>query len=254
MTSSRHRHRAEARNRAEICQNSLSPQVNNSALKTQPRSRPNTESAWPDTPAMAHRRARRVLEQRRLFCLEVGNLRLIGLLGLGPASIFTCSLDRLLTASTSYTKMPHMTLCSNSNQKDLLRSLMAKNIALAASSAGIIRQPYDGDSYLNVTKELRSHFSISGILINIDIVDVLRRWHSNHTVTQTSKSTGILKMAKADYAHATLNTDINFYASRTFISITDDAKDTGRLKDKVEFGRYKYSWKDQDFQVYVADY
>lgn len=117
---------------------------------------------------------------------------------------------------------------------------MAKNIALAASSAGI-RQPYDGDSYLNVMKELRSHFLKSGILINIDIVDVLRRWHSNHTVTQTSKSTGILKLAKADYAHATLNTDIEFYVSRTFISITDDAKDTERLKDKVKFERYKYS-------------
>ena len=149
--------------------------------------------------------------------------------------------------------MPHMTSYSNSNQKDLLRSLMAKNIALAASSAGI-RQPYDGDSYLNVMKELRSHFLKSGILINIDIVDVLRRWHSNHTVTQTSKSTGILKLAKADYAHATLNTDIDFYASRTYKPITDDAKDTGRLKDKVEFGRYKYSWKDQDFHVYAADY
>jgi len=158
---------------------------------------------------MAHRRARRVLEQRRLFCPR--------------------------------------------NQEDLLRSLMAKNIALAASTAGI-RQPYDVDPYLNVMKELRSHFSKSGILINIGIVDVLRRWHSNHTVTQTSKSTGILKLAKAGYAHATLDTDIDFYAPRTYKPITDDAKDTGRLKDKVEFGRYKYSWKDQDFQVYVADY
>jgi len=45
----------------------------------------------------------------------VGNLRLIGLVGLGPASrVFTCSLlDRLLTASTPYTKMPHMTSYSN---------------------------------------------------------------------------------------------------------------------------------------------
>ncbi len=146
MTSSRHRHRDEARNRAEICQNvqlSFSPQVNNSALKTQPRPRPNTESAWPDAPAMTHRRARRVLEQRRLFCPR--------------------------------------------NQKDLLRSLMTKNIALAASSASI-RQLYDDDSYLNVMKELRSHFSKSRILINIDIVDVLRRWHSNHRNSQIGKS------------------------------------------------------------------
>ncbi len=68
------------------------------------------------------------------------------------------------------------------NQKDLLRSLVAKNIAVAASSAGV-RQPYEGDLYLNVMKELRSHFSKSGILTNIGIVDVLRRWHPNHTIT-----------------------------------------------------------------------
>jgi len=112
----------------------------------------------------------------------------------------------------------------------------------------------DGDPHLNVIKELRSHFSKSGILTNIGIVDVLRRWHPNHTITQTPKSTGILKLAKAGYAHATLDTGIDFYASRTYKPATDDAKGTGRLKDKVEFGRYKYRWKDQDFQVYVADY
>ncbi len=139
------------------------------------------------------------------------------------------------------------------NQKDPLRSLVAKNIALAASSAGI-RQPYDGDLYLNVMKELRSHFSKSGILTNIGIVDILRRWHPDQTITQTPKSTGILKLAKAGYAHATLDTGIDFYASRTYKPATDDAKSTGHLKDKVEFGRYKYCWKDQDFQVYVADY
>jgi hypothetical protein len=52
----------------------------------------------------------------------VGNLRLIGLVGLGPASrVFTCSLlDRLLTASTPYTKMPHMTSYSNTKQLLLL--------------------------------------------------------------------------------------------------------------------------------------
>jgi hypothetical protein len=45
----------------------------------------------------------------------VGNLHLIGLVGLGPASrVFTCSLlDRLLTATTSISICPHMTSYSN---------------------------------------------------------------------------------------------------------------------------------------------
>ena len=53
----------------------------------------------------------------------VGNLRLIGLVGLGPASrVFTCSLlDRLLTASTPYTKMPHMTSYSNNVRSGSLK-------------------------------------------------------------------------------------------------------------------------------------
>lgn len=130
---------------------------------------------------------------------------------------------------------------------------MAQNATFAASSVGN-RQPGDGDPYKNVMKELRTHFSKSAILTNIGIVDVLRKWHPNHTITQTPKSTGILKLAKAGYAHATLDTGNDFYASRTYKLATEGAKGTGRLKDKVEFGRYKYRWQNQDFQVYVAQY
>lgn len=122
------------------------------------------------------------------------------------------------------------------NRKDLLRYVVAKNIAPAASSERI-QQPCDGDPYPSVMEELRSHFSKSGILTNIGIVDVLRRWHPNHSVTQTPKSTGILKLAKAGYADATLDTGNDFYASRIYKPATDDQKGTGRLKDKVEFGR-----------------
>ena len=138
-------------------------------------------------------------------------------------------------------------------QRDLLRSVVARNIALAASSERT-QQPCDVDPHSSVMNALRSHFSKSGILPNIGILDTLRRWHPNHTITQTPKSTGILKLVKAGYADATLDTGIDFYVSRTYKPATDDGKETGRLKDKVEFGRYKYRWKDQDFQVYVADY
>ncbi|KAK3168248.1 hypothetical protein OEA41_004694 [Lepraria neglecta] len=112
------------------------------------------------------------------------------------------------------------------NQKFLLRSIVAKNIFLAASPERI-QQACDSDPYLDVVKELRSHFSKSGILTNIGIVDLLRRWHPNHTVTQTPKSTGILKLAKAGQAHASLDTGIDFYGSRTYERATDDAKGIG---------------------------
>jgi len=118
------------------------------------------------------------------------------------------------------------------NRKDLLRYVVAKNIAPVALLERIW-QFCDGDPYLNVMKELRSHCSKSGILINIGIVDILRRW-------QIPKSTGILKLAKAGYAEATLDAGIDFYVSRIYKPATDDQKNIGRLKDKVEFGRYKY--------------
>ena len=91
-------------------------------------------------------------------------------------------------------------------------------------------------------------------MINIGILDTLRKCYPDHTVTQTPKSTGVLKLAKAGQAYAALDTSTEFYASRNYKLATDNAKGAGRLKYKVEFGRYNYRWKDLHFLVYVADY
>ena len=139
------------------------------------------------------------------------------------------------------------------NRKSLRRIDVAKLTTLSASSEGI-QQPTDSDPHRHVMGDLRSHFSKSGILTNIGIIDALRRWFPNHTVTQTPRSTGILKLAKASHAHAVLDTNLDLYAWRTYKPATDHAKEPGRLKYKVEFGRYNYRWKDQAFQVYVANY
>lgn len=139
------------------------------------------------------------------------------------------------------------------NQNQRWRNVGAKTSTLAASSKGI-QQPCDGEPHLNVIKDLRSHVSKSGIMTSIGILDALRRWYPDHTVTQTPKSTGILKLAKAGQAYAMLDTNTDFYASRTYKLATNHAKGAGRLKYKVEFGKYNYRWKDRDFLVYVADY
>lgn len=105
---------------------------------------------------------------------------------------------------------------------------------------------------LNVMKDLRS--ILSSKVTSIAIVDALRRWHPHHIVTQTPKSTGILKLAKTSQAHAKFDTNTDYYAARTYKPALDHAKGGGRLKHKVELGRYNYRWKDHDFQVYVANY
>jgi transitional endoplasmic reticulum ATPase len=131
--------------------------------------------------------------------------------------------------------------------------VVSRNITLEAS-AETTQHPGDHEPHLSVMKDLRSHFSKSGVMANIGIVDTLRRWFPDHTVTQTPKWTGILKLAKAGHACATLDTNTDFYASRTYKTSTDHATGAGRLKYKVEFGRYNYRWNDRDFHVYVADY
>lgn len=136
-------------------------------------------------------------------------------------------------------------------QRHTLRLLVAKNRTVATAS-GDTRQPRDTEPHVNVMQHLRSHVSERQSLSNIAIVDALRRCYPGHTVTQTPKSTGILKFAKAGQAHAVLDTSVDFYASRYYKLATDDPRGPGRLKDEVEFGRYSYRWKDFSFQVYVA--
>ena len=139
------------------------------------------------------------------------------------------------------------------NRKYPLRSVAVRNITQEASSKGI-KQACDGEAHVNAVNELRTHFSKSRGLTKLGILDALRRCFPDSTVTQTPKSTGILKFAKAGQAQATLDTDVDHYASRTYKLPTDHAKGAGRLKYEVDFGRYNYRWKDRDFFIYVASY
>jgi len=124
----------------------------------------------------------------------------------------------------------------------------------SCDSSGEAQRLRNGEPHVNAMKDLRSHFSDSTILTTIGIVEILKRWHPNHTVTQTPKSTGVLKLAKAGQAQATLDTNVNFYASRIYKPDLSHAKGMGRLKYRVEFGKYDYRWENQDFQIYVASY
>ncbi|MCJ1388893.1 hypothetical protein MMC18_001744 [Xylographa bjoerkii] len=160
--------------------------------------------------------------------------------------------------------MPHYRACSqlvldrtllsfSCTHIHLLRCAAIKNIARPHSSKAV-QHPCDVESHLRVTENLRRHLSASGIITNICIVDTLRKEYPNHTVTQTPKSTGILELVKAGQASATLDTEVDFYATRVFKQADDQAKDAGHLRYKVEFGRYNYRWNDQDFWVYAAEY
>lgn len=104
-------------------------------------------------------------------------------------------------------------------------------------------------------REIFNQFSISRRLPAFSILEALRRHYPQCTVTQTPRSTGLLKLAKAGLASATLHTgNFDFYASRRYKQIEDAPPGTGRLKYDVEFGKYDYCWNGEYFHVYEANY
>ncbi|KAL8717823.1 MAG: hypothetical protein Q9225_004978 [Loekoesia sp. 1 TL-2023] len=113
---------------------------------------------------------------------------------------------------------------------------------------------FDGDAHLSMMREFPRRFSETGRYPSICILEALRRYYPQCTVTQTPKSTGILKLAKAGQASAILDTNTDFHASRKYKTSTDTTRGVGRLKYKIEFGKYDYHWKGKDFKVYVANY
>ncbi|KAL8943580.1 MAG: hypothetical protein Q9211_000934 [Gyalolechia sp. 1 TL-2023] len=122
-----------------------------------------------------------------------------------------------------------------------------------ASATTLATAPNQGPAHLNMMTEIPIRLSKSGRVPAISILEALRRHYPHCTVTQTPKSTGILKLAKAGRASATLDTaNSNFYASRKYKPSKDGAP--GRLKYTVDFGKYDYCWNDEYFQIYVADY
>jgi transitional endoplasmic reticulum ATPase len=140
----------------------------------------------------------------------------------------------------------------DAHHKHRLLNVARRRYAATASSLEV-RHAND-DPHLNAMEDVRLRFANSRIFTSIAIVDTLRKWYPNHIVTQTPQSTGILRLAKAGQAEAKLDTKAGYYGSRIYKPPRDEPTGPGRLKDEVEFGRYKYRWNDHDFQVYVADY
>lgn len=103
--------------------------------------------------------------------------------------------------------------------------------------------------------ELRSLFHRSNIQNNVVVLETLRRLYPQHTVTQTTKDTGLLDFAKAGRATAVLDTASNFYASLTWETPRDwEVGKEPRLEHDVELGRYIYGWNGYKFQVFVLQY
>lgn len=112
-----------------------------------------------------------------------------------------------------------------------------------------------GDARSNFMREVSTRLSSSERIPAVSILEALRRHYPRCTVTQTLKSTGLLKLAKAGRATATFDTaNLDFYASRKYKQIEDALPGLGRLKYSVDIGKYDYYWNNEYFHVYAADY
>lgn len=87
---------------------------------------------------------------------------------------------------------------------------------------------------VNLGKDLRGHCLKAGVMSSIGIFEILRNRYPAYTVTQTPGSTGIMKLAKAGLAQATLDHDHDFYASLLYKPINDHVKSAKHLCYDVE--------------------
>ncbi|KAL9126694.1 MAG: hypothetical protein Q9217_004291 [Psora testacea] len=117
----------------------------------------------------------------------------------------------------------------------------------------------DTPSHNNLLDDLRYHFTRPSLIPSITIYDAFRKHYPGHSITRTDKSTGLLHLAKAGHAQAVLDKSVSFYGSRVFKApdrseSRPKEKGDGRLRDKVEFGRYRYSWRGEQFLIYAVGY
>ena len=117
---------------------------------------------------------------------------------------------------------------------------------------------HHGNSQLwphNAIAELRILFSRSSVLSNVTVLEILRRHFPQCTVTQTPKDTGLISLAKAGKAIATLDTASEFYASRTY-ELPDDEEGgkEGHLEHQIGLGRYDYQWNGHSFQIFALKF
>ena len=130
------------------------------------------------------------------------------------------------------------------------------NHATLATSAGKIHSSSspDDQSHVGLMEDIRRHFNNVGVATSIGILHALRQRYPDHIVVQTRKETGILKLAKAGAAKASLDTNTEYYASRYYKLSSGHTKGTGRLKDGVELAKYDYQWNGRQFQIYAVKY
>ena len=105
-----------------------------------------------------------------------------------------------------------------------------------------------------VFDDFRRHSSHPRVSTEHAIVSTLREHYPGYSVTVTPTWTGVVSFADAGQAEAKLDTTDGILWRTHKPAKGRSSEDTGRLKDKVHFGKYDYKWNNNTYIVYAAEW
>ncbi len=105
-----------------------------------------------------------------------------------------------------------------------------------------------------VFDDFQRHSSHPRVSVHDTIVATLREHYPGYSLTVTSRTTGIVSFAHAGQAEAKLDTNNGILVRALQPAKGRSGDDTGKLLDKVLFGKYDYQWNHNNFIVYTAEY
>lgn len=122
--------------------------------------------------------------------------------------------------------------------------------SLAAHAAQV--QP-DATPPNDIIRTLALRLTHHQLLPRVTVLDTLRAHYPSHPIVCTQQQTGLLKLARAGHATATLDTDAPFYGKRYYRPASTERSE-GRLKDSLDLGRWTYKWQGHDLIIYATEY
>lgn len=105
-----------------------------------------------------------------------------------------------------------------------------------------------------VFDDFQKYSSHPRVSVQDAVVATLREHYPGYSVTVTPASTGIISFAQAGQAEAKLDTTNGIIMRSAQPAKGRAGNDTGKLLDRVFFGKYDYQWNHNNFIVYTAEY
>lgn len=142
-------------------------------------------------------------------------------------------------------------LIATSSQENPVKSLISNSHGNFFRNYHDLKSPGSETAHAYVFEDIRADITDS---LEYHIYASLQGRYLDYTVTTVDSTADLLQFARAGEARASLDTEGQKLLSWLKYEPTKQdspAKDSGKLKDKVQFARYYYQWRDESFIVYL---